>query len=290
MSSSISTAIAAIATHGSAHVHVFPSKAAIGQTLAEHVATISEQAIKERGRVLVAISGGSLPAILASGLINDDGTSTATAQRIAWDSWNVFFADERVVPLDHKDSNFKACNDVMFSKVSQSETFAQQIHSIEMGHPADVAAAYQQQVEKAMNASEGAFDLILLGMGPDGHTASLFPGHALLEEHTLLVASIDNSPKPPPKRITLTFPVINGARNVLFVAAGGSKAENLPKVIPSGAILSSGNEEARTTLQGYNYASEEELLPSARVRPTSGELHFYVDSDAASMLTPVSDL
>ena len=75
-------------------------------------------------------------------------------------------------------------------------------------------------------------------MGPDGHTASLFPNHELLNENELLVASISDSPKLPPKRITLTYPVINGGRNVLFVAAGGSKAENLPKVIPSDSTMS----------------------------------------------------
>jgi len=191
-------------------VHVFPGKPQIGASLAEHVAKISEQAIKERGRVLVAISGGSLPKILASGLVQDDGSPTSIAQRIEWDKWHIFFADERVVPLDDKDSNFKACNEVMFSKVSSSETFLSQIHTIEMGTPTKVAAAYQIELQEALKSSENAFDLILLGMGPDGHTASLFPGHELLKESTLLVASIDNSPKLPPKRITLTYPVING--------------------------------------------------------------------------------
>ena len=197
-------------TNSMSKVHVFPGKSQIGASLAEHVAKISEQAIKERGRVLVAISGGSLPKILASGLVQDDGSPTSIAQRIEWDKWHIFFADERVVPLDDKDSNFKACNEVMFSKVSSSETFLSQIHTIEMGTPTKVAAAYQIELQEALKSSENAFDLILLGMGPDGHTASLFPGHELLKESTLLVASIDNSPKLPPKRITLTYPVING--------------------------------------------------------------------------------
>ena len=129
----------------------------------------------------------------------------------------------------------------------------------------------------------------LQGMGPDGHTASLFPNHELLHENELLVASISDSPKLPPKRITLTYPVLNGARNVLFVAAGGSKAENLPKVIPPGSTMSN-NGGAVVAING-GAAADTELLPAARVRPSAGSLHFYVDEDAASLLAPTtSDL
>jgi 6-phosphogluconolactonase len=125
-------------------------------------------------------------------------------------------------------------------------------------------------------------------MGPDGHTASLFPNHELLNENELLVASISDSPKLPPKRITLTYPVINGGRNVLFVAAGGSKAENLPKVIPSGSTMSHNGGDVVSI--NHDDVSKESLLPAARVRPSMGSLHFYVDDDAASLLAPTSDL
>tara|TARA_B110000208_G_C11529580_1_gene343737 strand:- start:78 stop:620 length:543 start_codon:yes stop_codon:yes gene_type:complete len=149
-------------THATSHVHIYPSKPAIGLAAARHVADISEAAIQARGRVLVAISGGSLPKILASGML--DGN---IAQTIDFDKWHVFFADERIVPLEHDDSNFKACNDVMFSQVSASETFVQQIYSIGNGNeakdPTQVAAEYQVKVQEQLKLSNGAFDLVLLG-------------------------------------------------------------------------------------------------------------------------------
>ena len=148
--------------HATSHVHIYPSKPAIGLAAAQHVADISAAAIQARGRVLVAISGGSLPKILTSGML--DGN---VAQTIDFDKWHVFFADERIVPLDHDDSNFKACNDVMFSQVSASETFVQQIYSIGNGNegkdPAQVAADYQVKVQEQLKLSNGAFDLVLLG-------------------------------------------------------------------------------------------------------------------------------
>ena len=149
-------------THATSHVHIYPSKPAIGLAAARHVADISEAAIQARGRVLVAISGGSLPKILASGML--DGN---IAQTIDFDKWHVFFADERIVPLEHDDSNFKACNDVMFSQVTASETFVQQIYSIGNGNeakdPTQVAAEYQVKVQEQLKLSNGAFDLVLLG-------------------------------------------------------------------------------------------------------------------------------
>merc|ERR1712216_111509 len=108
------------------------------------------------------------------------------------------------------------------------------------------------------------FELILLGMGPDGHTCSLFPGHRLLGETLHLVASIEDSPKPPPKRITLTYPVLNSAKRIAFVAAGASKADVLPLVARPLNML----------------GPSDTLLPSARVRPSDGELIWFVD-DAA---------
>ncbi len=160
---SMSTKISA--TDVTSHVHIFPNKPMLGTALAQHIADISEAAIQARGRVLVAISGGSLPSILASGLLNDDGTSNVS---IDWDKWHTFFADERIVPLDHDDSNFKGCNEVLFSKVSSSEFFQNQIYSIgndnEAKDPSQVAAEYQVRVEEQLKLSDGKFDLILLGM------------------------------------------------------------------------------------------------------------------------------
>ena len=263
------------------------NKPNIGKRLAAFVARESERSISSNGRFVLAISGGSLPNILAEGLFPADGSGPAAS--IAWDKWHVFFADERVVPLDHDDSNFKACDATLFSKAvslmnssgesQKAETFRSQIRTITMGTPEEAAVAYRE----SLAGVGGKFDLILLGMGPDGHTASLFPDHPLLEETTVTVASISNSPKPPPNRITLTYPIINSAHTVAFVAAGGSKAENLPKVILPGAIVNMGNEdESSKILSGSQ--PEPPLLPAARVRPETGNLHWFVDSAAAEQL------
>ncbi|CAM9714928.1 unnamed protein product [Choristocarpus tenellus] len=119
-----------------------------------------------------------------------------------------------------------------------------------------------------------AFDAALLGMGPDGHTCSLFPGHPLLEEQQKWVAHIEDSPKPPPARITLTYPVLNCAQNVMFVGTGESKAALLPQLIKF------------SDPSGLHAAGAASPYPAARVEPLSGTLTYYVDAAAAAECPP----
>ena len=169
------------------------------------------------------------------------------------------------MPLDDPDSNHKLCNDVLFSKVNIP---SQNIHTIDPSLLDDIeelADSYERELIREFAMKDSArfpvFDLILLGLGPDGHTASLFPKHPLLAEEDRWIAYLDDSPKPPPKRITLTYPVINHASKVAFVATGEGKQDVLAEIMDDPAKNS---------------------LPASRVQPTQhGQLYWFVD-DAAS--------
>jgi 6-phosphogluconolactonase len=176
----------------------------------------------------------------------------------------VFYADERVVNLQDKDSNHKLCHDVLFSKVDIPKSNIHTIDESLLDDLEELSDEYEKKLIREFASKDSArfpiFDLILLGIGPDGHTASLFPGHELLAEEDRWVAYLEDSPKPPPKRITLTYPVINHASRVAFVATGAEKKNILKTIL----------DEPETG------------LPASRVRPTThGQLHWFVD-DAAS--------
>ncbi|PCH33454.1 6-phosphogluconolactonase [Wolfiporia cocos MD-104 SS10] len=234
----------------------FATSTELCDAVAHFIIKAQKEAVEKKGRFSVAISGGSLPKQL-NALIGKAG--------VKWDKWQVFYADERVVPLDHPDSNHKLCMDELFSKVPIP---ADNIHPIDPSLADDLEElcdAYEKELIREFAQKDSArfpiFDLILLGVGPDGHTASLFPGHALLTEEDRWVAYIEDSPKPPPKRVTLTFPVINHAARVAFVASGEGKADTLKTVLDK----------------------PEEGLPASRVRPAHpGQLYWFCDDAAVS--------
>ena len=150
-------------------------------------------------------------------------------------SREVFFADERAVPLDSEDSNYKLCNDYLFSKI---DIPPENIHTINEDLIGDVEALaddYEQELVRCFanksSVKTPAFDLLLLGMGPDGHTCSLFPGHALLNETDGWVASITDSPKPPPSRITLLLHVVTHAHRIAYVVSGEEKKDILKTIM-----------------------------------------------------------
>lgn len=241
------------------HVYVCHSKDLLTEESGDLIARLSRQAIEERGSFVVAFSGGSLPALVAPRLLQ-------LRDSIDWTRWEVFFADERYVGLDDKESNYHACNEELFRHVPIP---ADHIHTIDVSVPLpESAKSYQAKVESKLGRGGKAlpqFDLILLGMGPDGHTCSLFPFHPLLKEDRLLVAPISDSPKPPPERITFTLPLVNAARNVAFVVTGDAKKDVLFNILE-------GKEE------------KEGELPSKHVWPTEGSLYWFVDQPAASLL------
>ncbi|KAG8758490.1 suppressor of los1-1 [Serendipita sp. 396] len=235
-------------------VYSMPDVEGVVHALAQFVLTAQHEAILKKGRFTIALSGGSLPKMLR-GLIGAPG--------VQWDKWQVYYADERVVPLDHPDSNHALCRQEFYSKVPIP---VENIHTIDVSLLDDLEElcdAYEKDLILQFASKDSArfpiFDLILLGMGPDGHTCSLFPGHELLSEEDRWVAYLEDSPKPPAKRVTLTFPVLNHAARVAFVATGEGKQETLATVLDR----------------------PEEGLPCSRIRPLGGLLYWFVD-DAAS--------
>uniref|UniRef100_M4BY53 6-phosphogluconolactonase n=1 Tax=Hyaloperonospora arabidopsidis (strain Emoy2) TaxID=559515 RepID=M4BY53_HYAAE len=228
----------------------------VGIDVCQLIVDLSKRAIAKNDRFTVAFSGGSLPKILSKGL-------PVIRDHIDFSKWFVYFADERCVPLDHDDSNYKACKAALLDDIGVPES---QVFAIDASlTPTAMAEDYTKKLAAVWGSHVPRFDLILLGMGPDGHMCSLFPSHPLLKEKTLFVASIEDSPKPPSQRITLTYPVLNNAANIAFVATGASKAELMPHMIGI---------EKRTP-----------PLPAANVKPTDGVVYWFIDNDAAAELS-----
>ncbi|KAM6394815.1 6-phosphogluconolactonase [Rhynochetos jubatus] len=234
-------------------VSVFPSAQELGPALAQLVA---ERAAAAGGRFSLGLSGGSLVGILARDL-------PAAAGPAAPARWLVAFCDERLVPPEHPDSTAGAYKAQLLPRLPAP---GPRVLAPTPGLPPAAAAAdYAAQLRQAFPGQDvPVFDLLVLGVGPDGHTCSLFPGHPLLEEKEEIVAALTDSPKPPPERITLTLPVLNAARAVVFVATGEGKAAVLKRL-----------------LEG----DEENPLPAARVRPRSGQLRWFLDEPAARELS-----
>ncbi|KAG8751204.1 suppressor of los1-1, partial [Ceratobasidium sp. 428] len=195
-------------------MYSFSSSSSLIDSLAEFIVKSQSEAIEKRNKFTVALSGGSLPKML-KGLIG--------RRDIPWDKWYIYFADERLVPLDHEDSNYGLCKKEFLSHVPIPEKNIHAIDTSILDDALEVADSYEkiliQEFAQKDSARFPVFDLILLGMGPDGHTCSLFPGHELLSENDRWVAEIEDSPKPPPRRITFTFPVLNHASKCTFVAS-----------------------------------------------------------------------
>ena len=214
------------------NLYAFPGVDALAPALRAYVIQSQNAGLARHGTFKVAVSGGSLPKTLAAALL---APSSGPDDVVEFTKWEIFFADERAVPLDHADSNYALLKSELLDKIPEDQKPA--VHAIDPAHLDDVQelADQYEQVLVASFASRDSvrlpiFDLLLLGCGPDGHTCSLFPGHALLRETSAWVAPIEDSPKPPPKRITLTLPVVTHAVRVAFVATGGGKKEIMKQI------------------------------------------------------------
>jgi len=236
---------------------IFPETGALAQALAAYVLQIAAAAVAARQRFTLALSGGSALTLLAEGL-----QGVGDSIPVDWNAWHLYWADERCVPQTSPDSNVAAARQAWISRTPISPD---QIHSMDDTlSPAAAAEAYARDLADGLLPQEGGFpqfDLILLGMGEDGHTASLFPGHPALDEAHRWVVAVENSPKPPPQRITLTLPVINRARHVAIVATGSGKTHVLSRI----------------------RSGQKPCLPIQRVDPLEGELRWFLDLAATGL-------
>lgn len=249
----------------SPELHIFASTQELIRAAATLFVQVGQQAITERARFLVALSGGSTPKELYRVL-----TSEQLAAQLDWSKVHFLFGDERAVPPTHHDSNFALAKSLLFTPLNIPPAH---IYRMRGEDPPETAAFhYEDQLRRLTPPTSGpwpALDLVLLGMGEDGHTASLFPGTpALLEQTRWVVPGI--SPQGTRSRITLTLGVINHASVVLFLVTGLNKATIVRRVV-----------EARTDVPP--------AYPAARIRPETGRLLWYLDRSAASDLTGAKD-
>lgn len=211
----------------------FPNVSALASALRTYIIQCQNAGLQRHDVFKIAVSGGSLPKTLAQALL---APASSDDDVVKFDKWEVFFADERAVPLDHEDSNYALLKSELLDKIP-GDLGQPTVHPIDVAH-LDDTQELADQYEKVLVGSFAArdsvklpiFDLLLLGCGPDGHTCSLFPGHELLRESDAWVAPIEDSPKPPPKRITLTLPVVTHGVKIAFVATGGGKKEIMKKI------------------------------------------------------------
>lgn len=233
----------------SSEIIILKDEAELITRLASEVEKAAAKAIAEEDVFKIGLSGGSMVKFLEKGL---PGVTTE------WSKWRFFFCDERIVPADSVDSTFGAYRNALIGKIPITED---QFVNVDPDMSAEAAAKdyIQKMAVHFPPDSLPRFHLLLLGVGPDGHTCSLFPDHRLLEETSVWVAPITNSPKPPPTRITLTFPVVNNAAMCLFALTGASKATMVKRILV-----------------------DNESLPAARVQPTDGRLVWLLDQAAAT--------
>ena len=247
-------------------IEVLASAPDLFHAAAEEFVRAARTAIGAQGRFAVALSGGSTPKALYSLL----ATNYAD---FVWNRVFLFFGDERHVPPTDADSNYRMVNESLLTKI---QIPAENVFRVQAENPDAAAAAseYEAQLRRFFELRSGdrpgdrlgefpRFDLILLGLGPDGHTASLFPDSPALEEQSRLVVA-NWVAKFNAHRITFTFPVLNRAAEIIFLASGADKADMV-----------------RQVLEGKNTPP----LPSQRVQPSDGKLLWMLDEAAAAKLT-----
>lgn len=257
--------------NGKSDVKVFNKREDLSVSLAKYIVHLSDKFIKERGAFTIVLSGGDLLESLGK-LVE-----APYKESLDWSKWYVFWLDERVVPKKHPDSNYLLAYDHFLSKVP---ILPGNVYAINDALSAEGAAEdYETCLRHLVNSTPiitrsaingfPKFDLMLVGMGPDGHVASLFPGHPLVQEKEKWVTFIKDSPKPPPERITFTFPVINSSANIALVIVGDATAHAVHVAL----------DDVENSI----------VLPIQMVSP-EGTLTWFLDNGAASKLKMATDV
>lgn len=234
---------------------VLPDLISLSRAALEETLSILQTAVAKRGRFAIALSGGHTPAKMYSLWAGTEQYRSKTP----WDRVHLFWSDERYVPADDPRSNYRMARETLIAHVPIP---AENVHPMptNLSSPDECASAYEAELRKFFVAAPPAFDVQLLGIGEEGHTASLFPGSTLLDEKLRWVAAV-RVPAEPPQRITVTPAVLNQGRNTFFLVAGEGKR----------AILSAIRDESGTNPSRY---------PAARIHPPT-EPVWFLDQAAA---------
>ena len=246
---------------------IWPDAEALALASARNFAQKVERAVATRGVARIAISGGSTPQAAFRFLADPD---KPFANTVPWDKMHLYWVDERCVPPDHPESNYGVCKRLLLDQVALP---AGNVHRMEGElDPEEAASRYESVLRNSMKlegAESPAFDLLLLGMGDDGHTASLFPHTEGLNEIGRLCIA-NHVPQKDTWRITLTWPVINQATEVVFEIGGAAKTDRVAEV--------------------FNGPRDPERLPSQLIRPSNGRLLLQLDEAAAAKLPSSTEL
>ncbi len=237
-------------------LHIYPNKTELITATAEMIVTTIAEAIRLRGKCAIALSGGSTPREVYEKLAQENFRTRIDWLRVHW-----FWGDERMVPPEHAESNYRMTHEALLAHVPAP---ASNVHRIKAElAPQPAASEYRTVLASFFQQEEKAFDLILLGLGEDGHTASLFPETTALYEAAQSVTEVF-VPKLDKWRVTLTLPMINRGRKVAFLVAGKSKAE---------------------IVAGISGLTQPEMKwPASLIQPQAGELFWLLDNEAAAFV------
>jgi 6-phosphogluconolactonase len=241
-----------------AEIVVVKDPPTLAETAARTIVDAARAAVAARGRFMLALAGGATPRETYERL-----ALPPLRDAMPWNQTWIFFGDERAVGPDHPESNYRMAREALFDRVPVAADRIVRLHG--EAEDRDAAAAdYARTLAAVFQTRRGElprFDLVLLGLGVDGHTASLFPGSPVLKEVFRPVAAVHAAAAAVPERITMTYPVLNAAARVLFLVTGAEKAKVVKSVL-----------------------GEEALLPAGMVRPADGRLTWLLDRAAASLL------